>query len=457
MGFLDKIFGSGGKGRGAGKAPEETWTMEINEALAQVSEKGKSGFAELEKQVFAHFAEIKHTLAEIKTELREFESRDLEAEEGNKRLRKIVETSKRNLIKNMSTLTERLAPPEKHDYEILRAYCTNSSKSLEDELRTFGRNVMYTGILMKQEVKNLGNYINELNSTFAKLQALFEGNSAGRAMAAKAGLEGLKTGIAEREKISAEIKKINTALMALREDEKKKASVLAELQNSAGIKELNSLMEKKAGQAREKQELKGRFINLIAPIDRPLNRFMRLAESGNYVLEDTERALLNAYLTNPFLAAKQDPKAEILKKLLADVEQMVRNGIISLKEKERAKKMRALAELKDYDFFGELFWKLNKIDAEIAATEREIESSKISAEISGIERGLNAISNEVEENTALLKNAEQRLGEASRKIGGVKADAEKLLKELSFGNIVLKMQEPEKDGAVTNSAAHGQP
>ena len=39
--------------------------------------------------------------------------------------------------------------------------------------------------MMKQEVKNLGNYINELNATFAKLQGLFEGNKAGRAMSAK--------------------------------------------------------------------------------------------------------------------------------------------------------------------------------------------------------------------------------------------------------------------------------
>ncbi|MFH1225148.1 MAG: hypothetical protein V1676_05080 [Candidatus Diapherotrites archaeon] len=438
--FLNSIFGRRPqRGAAARQIVQRAKPVTLEEARQLAEEKSKTSFDELERVAFARFAEIKHLLTEIKNELNNFESRNLEEEEGNQRLRKIVETSKRNLTRQMHTLAEKLSPPESHEYAVLRQYCLNSSAILSEEVNTFGRNVMYTGILMKKEVKNLGGYINELNTIFLGLKTMFESGGTGKALSAKSSLKQLQRALDERELILKDARAVKGHLAALTEERRAKEAALSATRDSADAKELGVLEAKKASQLREKQELKNKFINLLAPIDRPLNRFMKLAESGAYPLSDAERALLNAYMTNPFHAAKQDPKAQMLKKMLKEVENLVHEEKIKLKEKEAAKMLRSIAELQDYDFFGELFWRLNSIDVELIATEKSIATSKAGSAIMALEREIRNLDRAYSEQGALLKAEEQKLLSKDDEIAGFRESAETMLQGLAGTPVAIKV------------------
>ncbi len=429
MGFLDKLFG---------KREKETKVMELAEAEELIQNKKMEISKKLEREVFGKFSEIKHLIPEARRELDAFSKRDIEAEEGHKRLRKIVTTSKKSMVNQMNSLLSKLQPPEERDFEAIRKYCLNANSILEREVASFGKNIQISGLVLKDEIKNLGNYIRELGKTFKEIQAMFNKSGFDDFENASEKIDELKKSLNDEEALASDREQLEKTIKEIGKSAGEKEREIEEMKISSEAKGLEETRAKLSGLVNERKALKEKLINLLASVDRPMKKFQSLVESGRFVLNEKEKNLLNQYLSNPLLAEKQDVRGEVLKSLLINVEKCVNDGGIVLKDKERGKRLGALQRLIEYDFYSEIFWKSNELASELNSLEKEMDANAFQSRISSLERNLKEINAKADDAKSEAESVEKKLNMIKDSVGENKSAAENSISKISGNKVLLK-------------------
>ncbi|MFH1586704.1 MAG: hypothetical protein ABID38_02515 [Candidatus Diapherotrites archaeon] len=429
MGFLDNLFG---------KREKETRVMDISEAEELIQKRKLEVSKKLEREVSGKFSEIKHLILEAGRELDTFSKRDIEAEEGHKRLRKIVTTSKKSMVNQMNSLLPKLQPPEERDIESVRNYCLNANNILEREVSSFGKNIRISGLVLKDEVKNLGNYIQELGKTFKLLQEMFSKSGFDDFENASAKIGDLKNSLNDEKNLAKNKEQLEKTIKELGKSAAEKEREIAEMEISDGAKGLEKNRARLSGLVNERKALKEKLINLLASVDRPMKKFQGLVESGRFVLNEREKNMLNQYLSNPLLAEKQDLRGEILKSLLINMENCIKDGAIILKDKERGKRLAALQRLIEYDFYSEIFWKSNEIASELNSIEKEMENNAFQSKISSLERNLREINVKAGDAKSEAETVGRKLSLLKDYVGRKKSLAENSISKISGEKVLLR-------------------
>lgn len=377
------------------KKPEPI-ELEFSKVIPFIEKRISSDSASLEKEVFSKLSEVKRGLKELRTELKNLKETSVETTQGNYKLRKIVNTSKNNLYTHMLSLTEKLQPPSSTDFKELKEYSFDSSKLIGEEINSFGKSIAYTGIILKEPVRAIGEKVKELNSTFASLKDLFESNeSIFLFPEVKSSIKKTESKLNEIDTVNNSINSLKEEISSLEEKISKKKKELSSLKNSSEASSYNKLIEEKNSLMQEKQDLKTDLMQTFSPIEKPLKRFLKLVESRQFVLEKEEELLLNSYLKDPFLALKRDPKGVGLKKILSFLKQLINDNSITLKEKEKEKKLSEIERLLSLDFFDKVFWKMNSIEKRFLEAEKQLKNSSLSSKIKSFEEELSSIEKEL--------------------------------------------------------------
>jgi len=412
-----------------GKKEPKPLRLEVSEIEEFCARNVRGRGEELERAAASRVAEIKHTLSQLRGALKELEK--AEADDPNKRRGMIVETSRQNAIRQLGVLLGRLQPPQESGLAKLNEYCSSSIGLLSKEIGVSGKNIAYASVTFKSEIKQLGGLLRELNGSLESLRDSFAENSAVFSVGRVSGMvkefggcqkeiESLKNGIesakAEQEKIGAKISGLNGKLLALR--------------GGPGFREIESLNEQKGALMRKKQEAKTDVVNLIGNVEKPLRRMQKAIGAKKLFLQGDSADFLGEFLRNPFVALKRDPKAEILRGILQEALKAIDSGVIELKEKETEKKRGAIQELLGFNFFEQVFWRFNKIDAEIGAIEKKLREQGAAGEESSLLREIGELQREAsqkktlsaEMNSSLEKEAQRQrglLGEMQETASGI--------------------------------------
>lgn len=428
MGFFGNIFGKG-------KAKEAT--VSIGEAAAffekELAPKKKAVLDESAKKL----AEIKHVLREARDSLEKLETASLSATIGKKgnRLDKIVGTAKGNAQRQLASLFEKLEPKNTSDLQEIKQYCEESLDALQ-QAGSFWKNVAYTKISFKDEMKLVGEKLKLLSKSFVALKDVFEKNDAlflskeleekiGKRVALEEKVVGLETEVSllqkKTEELIAEKTRLQTELKNLEEGEE--------------FKGIGSLNEKKAELLKEKQTTKTEVIDMFAKVEKPLHRLDKAVKARKLFLPREQEILLNELLLNPFRALKRDPKAETLKQILLEAKKGIESGLIDLKEKEKEKKLAVLSELVSFDFFGETFWKFNGLDSDIMSIEKQLNELPAIAEESRLLGLLAQVEAKAEETKATLDLRAKEVREGNNSLKELDLEIKKVLSEAT-GKIV---------------------
>lgn len=427
MGFLGKIFGSGERK----PEPRQKRTLTVQQLQAEVEKFSGEAEKELKQKALSKFAEIKHLLLAIGQDVAVVKNTDPDSGHGNPKLRKMAVTAKQNFLVQMRSLIEKLQPPNTADLQEIGDYCKKSSMLMQSEIMKFRKSIALTGFVMREPVKRIGSHIKELSTVLAELSKEFSVNSAFAAASLRAELSQLR-GLKQRHGQTAEeIKRLRSKKEALSAEALVAEKRLDEFRNSGESAELAAIKEKLSMIEREKQEISTGLLSKLSPIDKPMHRLLKLANSGNVALGSSEQETLRGYLESPVLAIKQDPKAEGLKKLLALLEQLIKDNTLSLKDRDRDKCINSITALKEFDFFTNIFWKLNDADSRKYALEKRRASLGITGKISDagsalgqLKRNLAELEQELASRGELLKKTE---AETSTCMQAVSSDAGEVL------------------------------
>ncbi|MCX6798608.1 MAG: hypothetical protein NTW59_00750 [Candidatus Diapherotrites archaeon] len=434
MGFWEKLLALF---FGKGKKSEKAVQLRLSEVECFCAKHAEKSREELLRVSAGKTAEIKHLLSELHSALDALE--EAESAGGNKRRDQIVETARQNTLRQLGVLVERLQPPQPAGIAKMREYCDEGIVLLNKGIPMFGKNIAYTSVSFKGEIKRLGESFNELQRCLGELRRAFAEHNSVFLLEKVSGL--LQEIATAEEKANAAMRDseiASTDAQRLQEKIAAKESALRELREGSEFKGIAALEEQKAVLARQKQDAKTEVLNLFANIEKPLHR-MEKAVAGRKVFLDKRHAeFLGQLLLNPFAALKGDPKGETMKAVLKATLGAVESGAIELKEKEREKRVAALRELLGFDFFSGVFWRFNEIDAGLVAVEKKLaehpmgkKESKLLAEINdllGLLEGKKSLAVE-------WKAAFERLLGSQR---GLHSQLESLVSEVAGAKVSIK-------------------
>ena len=430
MGFWDflKSFFSGKKAKKTAKKKNNLGLLQAKNYLNELEQKQ---FSAIEQKIFARFAEIKHLLKEISNELNELSKVNVEEGE-NKRLRRIVETSRNSAVSQMQRLVERLTPPTRGNLKELKNYCTSCHSLMETEIRHFGRNIAYTGIVLKEQMKSLGEKMNELNTVFIELNQLFQNPMLTGIPAVKEHIEQLDSELMHRKN---SVALHNQAMLEIKQLKAKKNEILDEIESKKKSQEAEDLREliKEREQLNEKKnKVREKIFELMSGVEKPLRRFLQLAEGGQYPLSFEEKELLESYLSNPFNAVKKDIKAEKLKKFLQQLKPLIENETIGLKDKEKEKKLQAINELLSFNFFDNVFWELNKVETQLIELSKKIEKIELNRKLNYLEAEAKRTEKEIEAKQIELVKTKASIEKSSQSLEQLRQKIQQISSQ-SFG------------------------
>ncbi len=383
---------------------------------------------ELEMTVAKNISELKYLYEKSKSLLKDIKEKELE-EKNNERLNKAANTSKNQMEKQLEKMLVKINPNlEKNELENIYSYSKESFIFLFNEINIYRKSIAYTSIYLKDEMKLLGNNLQEMLNKLQEINNLFdkEHNIFFFEKAKKNILEiqNNKKMIAQKEE---EIKMIENDLIKFNKELLSKKNEINDLKNSAGAKEIESLNNRKSDLLNEKQSLKVELSSMISTVDKPLQRFSQLIESGRWRISSEDKDLLDSFLVNPIVALKKDINGKKIKEILNEVLKAIEDEKIELKDKEKEKRIDALMELINFDYFGKIFWKVNEIQKEINEIESKISKNETSKIINKNEQILVQIDLKIKEKNQEIEFLKTQINNINLKIN----DETKKIQEFS--------------------------
>jgi hypothetical protein len=410
MGFFNKIFGD-----------KKEEVIETNlELLPTIIEKDFSAREkELELVSAKKISEIKYLHSKSVKLLLDIKEKEL-TEKDNKRFNKAALTSKAQIEKQLEKLLEKINPTDRgNTLADVKAYAGEGHALLVNEIMAFRKNIAYTSAYLKDEMRELGETIQgmltnfqDLNKAIEKEKEMFD-------------FEKTKQKIKEILTMQSQIEEMTSQKEKLEKEKKEKekehielAKKLSDFENGPKMQKIKELEGKKSSLGAQKQALKTEIASLLATIDRPLQRFQSLVASGRWKISKEHENVLNGFITNPMLGLKSDPGGEKFKEILQEIVKAIEDGKIDLKEKEKEKRMNALNEILTFNFFEQVFWKLNEIQKQQKEVEEGVNTNPAQKELAVLEEEVKEKEKEIEKlvdvivlnqkkHTLLLENVEK--------------------------------------------------
>ncbi len=412
------------------------------ENLPLLLEKGfASKRSEVEDYSAKKLAEIKYLHSRAKAIIKSLNETPLE-EKTNERMNHAVETSKRQLLVQLNRLLEKIDSSKiEHRINSYREYSGRSEAVLVIEINNFRKNIAYTSFYHKDEMKELGetlqnllNNLHEMNQKFISEKDLFEFENFKEKIGAS--LKKKKELVA----VAKQIEILNEKIIQKEEELKKQEEKINSKMNNSAMQEAKKAEEELVTLANSKQDLKFEISALLLNIDRPLARYKQIVDSGRKKVTKEEKEMLDLFITNPILALKKDPKAELFKKILKDMKGLIEEGEIELKDKEKEKRLEALENILKFDFFGKVFWKMNELQKRQIDLNKSISTNAAKGDLEKEITKQKELNREINDLKERIENAEKEKN-AIRKSISEEIDAARTFAQNTLNQTILLEEE----------------
>ncbi len=296
MKWIKKLFGK------KEDSSEETGFREIDfedlpSWLDDSYQKISSG---IEKEVSGLLRELEVALSELK----ESNSRLAEAKvEGDFDIRvvKRAKSNRENVIKQVSTLVDKIKVQENKDFRALKGFYEAAVQNLDICLENMDRSFKYTRGGFPQESKEVSESLSKLGHVFKELREAIIINK--REMEA---IEASYADMREIQKLSTskiaetlEIESKNRKIQTLKDEIARASQALEEFRKGDAWQSLQSLQEESTAVDSRFKKAETGLSSLVLPLSGHLSRIKKLHESGRYTLKPEVKQQLDICLEDP--------------------------------------------------------------------------------------------------------------------------------------------------------------
>jgi len=408
MGFLDSLAAWLKRLFQGAPAKATTSALAFETVPGWIEQQTDSEFKELKAEALNRFSEIRFLLKETRNQLSALEKKKTEPEEENQnrneRLHRVVFSSQQTMILRMRILLDKLEPPKMPEWEEMRQYSTGSFGLLQKETELFGKNIAYTSLLHKEEVKGIGQHLSELEGILKSLSNSFSSNPLFEQTQLAKNLHSQVANLKrEQQRLEQESKRLQAEQKQFQQILSRQQTTLAATQSSSEARQWEQSQEQLKELSSQKEKLRSQLSELASEIDKPLKRFQQLVSSNQWTLEKEPAQFLSALSENPLKALEMDTKGQSFKSVLKEILSAIDQKKISFKdEKEEAKRRSAVLHLLEYDFFSNFFWKRNELEKKRQQIEKQLQGSEWNQQFETQKKQLQKTLSEKEESEKAL-------------------------------------------------------
>lgn len=410
--MLDKLLGIFGK-----KRPPNA-RVSFSEARQIVQDELRRSDQEFLSFSSKKFAEVKHLLGGLSKKADVLASQKINVKEGNEAYRKMVVTSQKNLARQLKGLSAKLKPPNVVSPETVRDYSSKSMASISNDLLPYWKNIALTKLLLKNEVKEIGQNLKELSEALEELNKRAFSDRPQKLAALKKTIDSLAEKESKVDAVQHEFADSKKLVSVAEQEVSSIKKTIEEKKTSKDALRLKELEQKKSEMEAKKLEIVSSFNSLLAPLEKVLKRLDSVADSSG-ALSAREKEVLKLLLEKPEAAIISDAGGDATKSLLTKADFMIRSGSISIKDSEKDKRVEAIKAALAKDFFTEYFWKLNKIEADFGPLAKQISSFTVSSELKSIEAKMVQAQSLLDEKKRSQEKIGKELAAMQKEVSGV--------------------------------------
>jgi hypothetical protein len=425
--WLKKIFSKekAGEGRRDEEAPSTLAFSHVEEWL-----RGRSQEPEFENRVRSLYGMIERVTKNLEGDLLALEKAEPK-EDVPPQLLKAGSAARETVTRQMTFLSDRLAPPMKADLESVEEYHSAMVKHLQNTVQKFGRAQRYTAALFPREVEMINSDLGSISRHLADLGEELQEREASLEKFVEAA--DLASHVREKrdqiEALRAEITGDEDLLVVMRDRErghqKEIESWTRSDEGKKNIDERKSLEQK----LREKDQIEMSMADLVSPLTTAISRIVKQDDSDRIALQ--HREVFEQLSGSPARALEGDVSGALLE-LKSKVD------LLGLRDKKRDRIIEQIDHLLEDRPLEVLKARHLRLKGEIEELERSIsksgrETKRLKEKRDQVRQKIPALEAGIEERKKSLAVMEDRLSKDL-------ADLKRKLEEIAGGDVEIDVR-----------------
>ncbi|AEH60714.1 hypothetical protein Mzhil_0852 [Methanosalsum zhilinae DSM 4017] len=336
MKFLEKIFGRK-------KEEPETLYLELEKLPEWIKNESEKEIDELRPSIQDIYKEINDVLEELKHD-KEYLMEAEPVETADKRMEKVGDSNRDNIIDNLDMLMEKISIPDDFSLQGSYKFYVDSRSDMNTFLDNARKSMIYAKALYPEEYRKIDTDLERLNELLSDLFKTIKEpkNKLDSSEDIIANIENIHNLWNEIDTSRNNIQKLKDKYSSLNKGMEETESQLDRLKSSqeyAKAKEIENEIQNTRIQI---NDMESEIKRMFTPLSKALSRMKKQDENKMYKLSPQLRKMLDMIMDNPSSAIDYD-----LSPVYDEVLLRIENDSLGLKDKKKEKTLEQVQKLKN--------------------------------------------------------------------------------------------------------------
>ncbi|MFB6076487.1 MAG: hypothetical protein ABEK17_05140 [Candidatus Aenigmatarchaeota archaeon] len=340
------------------------------------------------------------------------------------RLKKAVETNKRELVGRLENFHEKSGLSEVADFEEIKDLTDEFMEELRKTSNQTNRNFMFVSKLLKEESRALRSSLTNIEDVARDFQEFLEENE--EKFVFEDRIKKYLNRIDELEEMVEEIdrEEMKDRIENQEKEVKKTKERLEELKNGDLKKQLDEIKNNLKDLKENKKKIETQILKELSDLRKAFKKYKYQAS-----LEGMEQTFLGMYINSPLKALEKDESNSYLKGFMKQVQKFISRDALNLDEKRISKIEEKIEEIKD-NFLKDRMIRRKNLMEEIEEKEWELEELNFKEKMEEKQRNLKKARSKLNNLKEELKNKMEEKRKYKKEIGNIKNKMENLMEKV---------------------------
>ncbi|WP_321420192.1 hypothetical protein [uncultured Methanomethylovorans sp.] len=413
MKFIDKLFGKK-------KAENPSLKLKIDEIPQFISEESEKEFNELKPFILNKYKEINSSIGAIPEVIDSLLTAEV-VESANKRVEKVGDANKDNLVNNLRSIIEKVVTPEDTSLQSAFEFCIITKSTLKTVLENTHKSQLYIKAIYPEESQKIISALSSLEDRVDELLVPLRNKKARMDSFDKFSEEisnynKMKKHIHESQ---TKVGQFESRIASMKKDILDAKNRLNELENSREFERAKQLEDEVSNLKEQLSDVDHNIQRLFSPMSKVFSRMEKQDKSEICVLSPEHRQILEKITHDPASALEHD-----LDSFFAEVKPRIENGSLGLKDQMCEKALQQVEKLHNSKDLASLREKRKEYSLQLESAMNELNSLSVY-------RDKEQLVKQISRDEHMLKTLEEDLDMEKKHLDSLTAECQLLRSGLS--------------------------
>ena len=412
MKFLEKIFGRK-------KEEPETLYLEFEKIPEWIKNESEKEVDELRLSIQDTYKEVNDVLEELKHD-KEFLMEAEPVETADKRMEKVGDSNRDNIIDNLDMLIEKISVPDDFSLKGSYDFYVNSRSDMNTFLDNARKSMIYAKALYPEEYRKIDTDLERLNELLSDLFKTIKEpkNKLDSSEDILANIENIRNLWDEIDTSRNNIHKLEDKYSSLNKDMEETELQFDRLKNSQEYTKAKEIENEIQNIRIQINDMESEIKRMFTPLSKALSRMKKQDENKMHKLSPQLRKMLDMIMENPSSAMNLD-----LNPVYDEVLLRIENDSLGLKDKKKEKTLEQVQKLKNSSEPQRLYEQKKKHDLHLSQLMEKLDQMSVYNKKESLEKDivrkrsmLESVQRDLDTERRHLENLEVKLEHAKSEL-----------------------------------------